>query len=155
MSAFTVNTAVGSLAVTVEDGAVREIRLNATADRRPASAFERRVASELREYAIGRRRRFTVPLAAQGSPFDRQVWEALRSIPYGATRTYAEVAKMIGKPGAARAVGAANGRNPIPIIVPCHRVIAAGGRLGGYGGGLDLKRALLDLESGRAVAPAH
>ena len=153
MSAFTVNTAVGSLAVTVDDGAVREIRLNATAHRRPATPLERKVASELREYAIGRRRVFTVPLAPEGTAFDAKVWSALRKIPYGQTRTYTDIAKQIGKPGAARAVGAANGRNPIPIIVPCHRVVASGGKLGGYGGGLPLKRTLLALEAGSPPPP--
>jgi methylated-DNA-[protein]-cysteine S-methyltransferase len=104
--------------------------------------------AQLAEYFAGRRTRFDVPLAMAGTDFQRQVWAALRDIPYGETMTYGELAERIGKPGASRAVGLANGRNPISIIVPCHRVIGAGGSLTGYGGGLDRKRHLLDFERG-------
>jgi methylated-DNA-[protein]-cysteine S-methyltransferase len=106
----------------------------------------RRAAGQLDEYFAGRRQQFDLPLAPHGTPFRLRVWEELSAIPYGETISYAELAMGVGKPGAFRAVGQANGANPIAIIVPCHRVIAAGGGLGGYGGGLDLKRSLLDLE---------
>jgi methylated-DNA-[protein]-cysteine S-methyltransferase len=108
-----------------------------------------RFASEHRqldEYFSGTRTGFDFPLRLEGAPFDRAVWGALREIPYGATVSYGDIAAGIGKPGRARAVGAANARNPIAIVVPCHRVIGANGALTGYGGGLGRKRALLALE---------
>lgn len=101
---------------------------------------------ELNEYFAGDRREFSMPLDLRGTPFQLACWDALLAIPYGETRTYADVARSIGHPKAFRAVGMANNRNPIAIVVPCHRVIATGGSLCGYGGGLDLKRKLLDLE---------
>lgn len=149
---FTVVTAVADLAVTLDGDAVVRIALHARGDRPPTSDAERRVARELMEYAQGRRRRFTFPIAARGTPFERRVWDAVASIPYGETVTYAEIARRVGRPTAYRAVGAANGKNPLPIVVPCHRVVASGGGLGGYGGGLPLKRRLLALEGGRAPA---
>ena len=91
---------------------------------------------------------FDLPLRPGGTPFERRVWDALREIPYGETTSYGALAARIGEPGAARAVGRANGRNPIPVIVPCHRVIGADGSLTGFGGGIACKRALLDLERG-------
>lgn len=106
----------------------------------------RRVKRELTEYFAGERKRFDVAIEPQGTPFQRQVWAALVEIPYGETRSYREVAEAIGNPKAVRAVGAANGANPLPIIVPCHRVIGSDGGLTGFGGGLDTKRYLLDLE---------
>ncbi|MGA8299321.1 MAG: methylated-DNA--[protein]-cysteine S-methyltransferase [Terriglobales bacterium] len=101
---------------------------------------------ELNEYFDGERKNFTMPLDLRGTPFQLACWQALLQIPYGETRTYAEIARAIGHPNAFRAVGMANNRNPVAIVVPCHRVIATGGQLCGYGGGLDLKRRLLDLE---------
>ena len=101
---------------------------------------------QLSEYLEGRRRHFTVPLDLRGTPFQTRVWRELCAIPYGRTRTYAEVARAIGRPRAVRAVGLANGANPIPILVPCHRVVGTGGGLTGYGGGLAMKRRLLALE---------
>lgn len=109
------------------------------------------VARQLEEYFNGRREDFDVPLDERGSPFQRQVWAALRRIPFGQTITYGELAERLGRLGAARAVGAANGANPIPIVTPCHRVVARGG-LGGFAGGLDLKRRLLGLE-GQGTPP--
>ena len=106
---------------------------------------------ELSDYFLGALTRFSVPIVAPGRPFQRQVWEGLLKIPYGETRAYEEVAQQIGRPGAARAVGNANGLNPICILVPCHRVIRKEGALGGYGGGLWRKTWLLDLEK-RTVA---
>jgi methylated-DNA-[protein]-cysteine S-methyltransferase len=109
---------------------------------------------QLRDYFIGRRRTFTVPLDMAGTPFQRAVWQALLTIPYGETRSYSELARQIGRPAASRAVGAANGRNPVSIIVPCHRAIGADGSLTGFAGGLDIKRYLLDLEGARLPAAA-
>jgi len=104
--------------------------------------------AQLEEYFDGRRTSFDVRLRMDGPEFERQVWEALREIPYGETTSYGQIARRIGHPEAARAVGVANARNPIAVIVPCHRVIGADGSLTGYGGGLERKRLLLDLESG-------
>lgn len=104
---------------------------------------------QLREYFAGKRRDFTVPLDVHGTPFQRRVLEALRGIPYGETRTYKDIAHRIGSPLAVRAVGAANGSNPLPVIIPCHRVIGSNGKLTGFGGGLPTKQYLLDLERGR------
>ena len=105
---------------------------------------------ELNEYFDGRRSQFSVTLDLRGTPFQLACWNALLAIPYGETRSYGEVARAIGAPKAVRAVGAANGRNPVPIVVPCHRVIGAGGALTGFGGGLPMKRFLLDLEARHA-----
>jgi methylated-DNA-[protein]-cysteine S-methyltransferase len=102
--------------------------------------------AQLDEYFAGERTDFDFPMRLEGAQFDRRVWQELEAIPYGTTTTYGEIAERIGKPGRARAVGAANGRNPIAIVVPCHRVIGAGGKLTGYGGGLERKRELLVLE---------
>lgn len=111
-------------------------------------------ARQLREYFSGKRREFDLPLAPSGTAFQRVVWRKLREIPYGATISYGELARRVGDPKASRAVGSANGKNPLPIVVPCHRVIAADGKLGGFGGGLPVKRALLELEAKSAAAAA-
>ena len=103
---------------------------------------------QLEQYFAGERRAFDVPLDLRGSDFQRSVWSALLEIPYGATASYGEIARRVGRPGKARAVGRANGSNPVAVIVPCHRVIGADGTLTGYGGGMERKRALLDLEAG-------
>ena len=104
------------------------------------------LATQLDEYFAGARRDFDLPLAPEGTDFQRTVWHALARIPYGDTTSYAQLADTIGHPSAVRAVGAANGRNPIPIVQPCHRVIGADGALTGFGGGLPTKRFLLELE---------
>jgi len=101
---------------------------------------------ELEEYFAGKRSVFSVPLDMRGTPFQKQVWEALQDIPFGETRSYGQLANQLGKPSAARAVGAANGRNPVSIIVPCHRVLGSSGKLTGFAGGLDAKTYLLTLE---------
>ena len=111
----------------------------------PSPALEL-AAREREEYFAGVRREFTVPLAPVGTAFQLAVWSALREIPYGATASYRDIAVRLGKPGGAVAVGQANSRNPIPIIIPCHRIIGAGGQLVGYTGGLEIKRFLLRLE---------
>ncbi|NLI11499.1 methylated-DNA--[protein]-cysteine S-methyltransferase [Pelotomaculum propionicicum] len=103
-------------------------------------------ARQLQDYLAGKLRDFNLPLAPAGTEFMRRVWESLRAIPYGQTRSYQEVAQSVGNKKASRAVGLANNRNPIPIFIPCHRVIGANGKLVGYGGGLEIKAYLLDLE---------
>lgn len=119
---------------------------------RDARAFAA-VVAQLDEYFAGQRTAFELDLAPAGTSFRRAVWDRLRAIPYGQTRTYGELADELGRPGAARAVGLANGANPIGIVVPCHRVVGADGSLTGYGGGLERKRRLLELEQAR-TAPA-
>ncbi|MEV4753993.1 methylated-DNA--[protein]-cysteine S-methyltransferase [Micromonospora sp. NPDC049559] len=115
----------------------------------------RTVLAELRAYFAGELTEFTVPLSVrQGSEFERAVWREMSRIPYGEMRTYGEVATILGDPGAARAVGVACNRNPIPVIVPCHRIVGAGGKLVGFGGGLPRKRQLLELEARVSFASA-
>jgi methylated-DNA-[protein]-cysteine S-methyltransferase len=120
----------------------------------PAPAWEERahpfaeLKTQLAAYFAGRRQDFDIPLEMAGSPFQRRVWEALRAIPYGETASYGELASRIGVPRSPRAVGVANARNPVCVIVPCHRVIGADGSLTGFAGGLERKRLLLDLEAG-------
>ncbi len=104
--------------------------------------------TQLDDYFANRRRRFDLPLAPAGTPFQRKVWEALLEIPFGSTASYGEIARRVGAPRAVRAVGGANGRNPIAIVIPCHRVIGGDGSLTGFGGGLERKRFLLELEGG-------
>ena len=106
----------------------------------------REAERQLREYFAGERKFFSLPLAPEGTPFQRAAWESLQRIPYGETRSYAWEAMQMGRPGACRAVGNANGKNPLPILIPCHRVIAADGTLGGYSSGLWRKEYLLALE---------
>ncbi|MGI6707153.1 MAG: methylated-DNA--[protein]-cysteine S-methyltransferase [Clostridia bacterium] len=111
-----------------------------------SGAMKYPAAQQLHEYFAGIRKTFNLPLDILGTPFQRRVWKALQAIPYGETCSYRDIGIRIGCPKGARAVGGANGANPIPIIIPCHRVIAADGSLGGYGGGLDIKKTLLALE---------
>ncbi len=106
----------------------------------------REACLQLEEYFAGQRRRFELPLDLVGSPFAKSVWRELQGVPFGETVSYGELARRLGNPGASRAVGRANGANPVPIVVPCHRVLAAGGRLGGFSAGLPMKRRLLALE---------
>ena len=117
----------------------------------PPSPLLRRALEELQEYFSGMRRVFTLPLEPAGTAFEQTVWSALRTIPYGETRSYRQIAQQIGRPAACRAVGRANGRNPISLFIPCHRVIGADGRLTGYAGGLDAKQRLLELERGGSL----
>ena len=139
---------VGPLLLAGRRGALTDLRFG----RRPRSGWVRddaafaQVRSQLDAYFRGELRRFTVKLAPEGTPFQMAAWRQLRRIPYGATITYGEQARRMGRPGAARAAGGANRENPITIIIPCHRVIGADGRLTGFGGGLGIKRHLLELE---------
>jgi methylated-DNA-[protein]-cysteine S-methyltransferase len=126
-----------------DDSHAAKARAGAARDDRPLRA----AAAQLEEYFAGTRTTFDLSLAPEGSPFQKKVWAALRRIPFGETATYGQIARAIGNPAASRAIGGANHRNPIAIIVPCHRVIGADGSMTGYGGGLRRKRLLLDLES--------
>ena len=144
---------LGTLLLTLSGGVLTRLRLTEEApDTSPAtpSPAARRVLRELAEYFAGTRKKFSVPIAPAGTTFQRQVWAALRSIPYGEVRTYGEIAHQIGSPGAMRAVGGACHANPVPIVTPCHRVVAAHGP-GGFGSGLAIKRRLLALETGDEV----
>ncbi len=155
---------IGPLTLVAAGGALAGVYLDA--ERVPAAVAGAAAAGEdasalaaaagqLAEYFAGQRTEFGLPLALNGTDFQRRVWAALRKIPYGETISYGELARGLGQPSASRAVGLANGRNPIPIIVPCHRVVGSDGSLTGYGGGLDRKRFLLALEqrvSGRTLA---
>ncbi|MFD9908979.1 methylated-DNA--[protein]-cysteine S-methyltransferase [Streptomyces sp. NPDC059063] len=118
-------------------------------DRDPDAFGE--ATAQLAAYFAGELREFDLPLSLDGTPFQRSVWQQLLKIPYGQTRTYGQLADALGNPAASRAVGLANGKNPIGVIVPCHRVVGANGSLTGYGGGLDRKRRLLEFESGTAL----
>lgn len=140
---------VGELVITYQDGAVIALkRADATALPEDApNALTEAVCRQLDEYFAGTRTTFDFPLRLQGTAFQEKVWAALRDIPYGETRSYQQIAQAIGQPKACRAVGMANHRNPIYIVVPCHRVVGANGALTGYGGGLDMKKALLELEA--------
>ena len=127
--------------------------LGAEVDEAQAPAVLLTAARQLREYLAGERTEFDLPLAAEGTDFQQRVWGVLRTIPYGTTWSYGDLARALGQPGASRAVGLANGRNPISIVVPCHRVIGSTGAITGYGGGVERKQQLLDLERS-ASAPA-
>jgi methylated-DNA-[protein]-cysteine S-methyltransferase len=154
-----IETPIGRLTLCGRDGALTGVRFPGRGDalaeeaRRPGALAT--AAEQLQQYFAGERRAFDLDLAPDGTPFQRQVWAALRAIPYGATVSYGELARTLARPDRARAVGAAVGRTPIPIVIPCHRVIGADGSLTGYGGGLQRKAALLDLEERtvRGLAP--
>jgi methylated-DNA-[protein]-cysteine S-methyltransferase len=148
----TMQSPVGELTLVADDTALRQILFHAEAHPRHdlAAAVDHpvlaRATRQLTEYFDGTRTEFDIPLAPEGTPFQQQVWSVLRSIPFGATMTYGEQASKLGDRNRARAVGAANGRNPIPIIVPCHRVVGSNGHLTGFGGGIAAKAWLLDHE---------
>jgi len=146
---------IGEIGVVCSERGLREVNVSKPSEtlsgsprwnRKPQAALARRALAEIGEFLRGRRRKFTVPLDLQGTEFQLQVWRALLRIPYGQTRSYGEIARAVGNPKAARAVGMANHCNPLAIVVPCHRVIASDGSLGGYGGGLEMKLRLLRLE---------
>jgi methylated-DNA-[protein]-cysteine S-methyltransferase len=142
----------GNLLVVKEDDAVVEIRFHVECGGHAAAVAD--VAEQLHEYFRGERRSFDLKLAPRGTEFQKACWRALQRIPYGETRSYADIAREIGRPAAVRAVGAANGANPIPIVIPCHRVVGSNGSLTGFGGGIETKRWLLALESPqRAIQP--
>ncbi|WP_158842557.1 methylated-DNA--[protein]-cysteine S-methyltransferase [Saccharothrix deserti] len=155
VSHTTVDSPVGPLTLVAHDGVLSGLYMTEQRHRPAAETFGREdpspfgdVIAQLAEYFDGTRTTFDLPLALIGTPFQRAVWRELCEIPYGETVSYGELAQRLGKPSAARAVGLANGRNPIGIIVPCHRVVGSTGDLTGYGGGLARKRHLLDFERG-------
>jgi methylated-DNA-[protein]-cysteine S-methyltransferase len=154
----TINSPVGELLLVGDETALHGLhfpgRHPLAAEYRPAREPFAAAREQLEQYFDGERRAFDLPLALHGPAFHRRVWDALLDIPYGATRSYGAIAAQLGEPDAARAVGFANGRNPVAIVVPCHRVIGADGSLTGYGGGLPRKRTLLDLEAGRLALTA-
>ena len=148
-----IDSPVGPLMLAAGDDGLRHIKFRE--NRHPADRSDwhggdspvlQAAEAQLREYFAGERRAFDLPLAPRGTPFQLQVWQALARIPYGSTVSYAQLAQAVGNPEAMRAVGAANGRNPLPIVLPCHRVIGADGALVGFGGGLPVKEFLLRLE---------
>ncbi|MET7699001.1 MULTISPECIES: methylated-DNA--[protein]-cysteine S-methyltransferase [unclassified Streptomyces] len=153
-----VDSPYGPLTLVADDGVLCGLYMVGQRHRPPEENFGERdetpfgeVAEQLQAYFAGELKEFTLRLDFAGTPFQRTVWEQLSRIPYGETRSYGELAEALGNPKASRAVGLANGKNPIGIIVPCHRVVGADGSLTGYGGGLDRKRRLLDLERGTAL----
>lgn len=153
-----IDSVVGTLTLVAEEGAIVGLYMDLQRHRPDDDALGepdprgrevepfKAAADQLDAYFAGELTRFDVPLAPRGSEFQQRVWAALQEIPYGRTESYGELAERIGSPGGARAVGLANGKNPIGIIIPCHRVVGADGSLTGYGGGLDRKKQLLDLE---------
>ena len=145
MSTRAIKTPIGPLTLEADENAVTAIRFSA-GGAQDASPLLDAAEAQLREYFAGARRTFDLPLAPHGTAFQQRVWTASRTIPYGETRTYGELAAAIDSPNASRAVGMVNHRNPIPSIIPCHRVIGANGTLTGYAGGLEIKRRLLALE---------
>lgn len=147
---------IGPLTIVAQDGAITALYMDAQRHAPGPEAFGHpadpadepfaTAAAQLADYFSGRRTDFDLPLALAGTEFQRKVWAGLLAIPYGQTVSYGELARRIGSPAASRAVGLANGKNPVAIVVPCHRVIGADGSMTGYGGGLDRKRFLLTLE---------
>ncbi len=152
--ALPIESPLGQLTLVASDDALVAVEFPGRAPRGARGAGHpvlERAREQLGEYFQGRRTAFDLPLAPPGTPFQRAVWKELCAIPFGQTLSYGELARRVGRPGAARAVGAANGQNPIAIIVPCHRVIGADGSLTGYGGGVERKRWLLAHERAAAL----
>jgi len=154
-----ISTPVGRLLVAGDEKGLRKISFQGGSHAiKPAEDWRRteepfrQAIGQLEAYFAGELRRFNLTLAPVGTPFQREVWSRLRMIPYGETVSYGELARRLGRSTAYRAVGAANGSNPIPIVIPCHRVIGADGSLTGFGGGLAIKRQLLELEAGQRQA---
>ena len=158
MSIYTYNLSIGTFIIAANDSAVTMVKLydpvtnavigtdNVISTTSPSRLTDK-TAKQLDEYFNGKRFNFEIPLDPKGTVFQQAVWNALGTIPYGQTRSYKQIALMLDKPNACRAVGLANNRNPIWIIIPCHRVIGTNGALVGYGGGLEIKRKLLHLEN--------
>lgn len=152
----TIDSPIGPLTLVATDGALSAVYMAEHLHRPDRATFGvaapndlAEASRQLREYFAGERRDFDLQLAPAGTPFQQRVWAALRTIPYGETRSYGQLAREIDVPHMTRAIGAATGRNPLSIVIPCHRLVGAGGSLTGYAGGLSRKRYLLDLEAGR------
>ncbi len=146
LSKLTIKAPIGLLEITATDEAIVGVKLANHGENVEANDLAQKCKAELEEYFAGKRKNFDLPLAGEGTDFQKQVWEQLQRIPYGQTRTYGEIAKMMGKPKASRAIGMANHNNPILILVPCHRVIGADGSLTGYAAGIEAKKYLLEFE---------
>ncbi|MGV9276700.1 methylated-DNA--[protein]-cysteine S-methyltransferase [Streptomyces griseosporeus] len=153
-----IDSPYGPLTLVAEDGVLCGLYMTDQRHRPPEESFGTpdetpfaEAEEQLEAYFAGELKEFTLELRLNGTPFQRRVWDRLRTIPYGERCTYGELAAALGNPAASRAVGLANGKNPIGIIVPCHRVVGADGSLTGYGGGLERKQRLLDLETGTAL----
>lgn len=146
---FVYHTPLGRITLASDGNALTQLVFGAAdlSGTNKSTALTNRASTEILEYLAGKRTSFDLPLNPRGTDFQHSVWKALRSIPYGQTRTYGEVAAMIGNPRSGRAVGGANNKNPLPILIPCHRVIGVNGNLVGYAAGLHIKRFLLDLEA--------
>lgn len=150
MPTFLYESEIGRIGITEKDGRITNVYI--TDDELPQdlqlceTPLLKEAVKQLKSYFEGELKEFSLPLAPEGTAFMKQVWSALCEIPYGKTASYKEIAEKVGSPKAARAVGLANNRNPIPIFIPCHRVIGADGSLTGYAGGLEMKKTLLDLE---------
>lgn len=146
---LTMPSPLGPLTLTSRENRLVSILFGEAAGSESDDPVLREARRQLEEYFAGSRREFDLPLGASGTPFQEEVWSVLGTIPFGQTSSYSDVARLIGRPRAVRAVGAANGRNPLAIVVPCHRVIGSDGQLTGYAGGLDIKRWLLAHEAHR------
>ena len=146
MKRRTIESPIGYLTLTEEDGFLTRLDFGGERAGSDRSELLMEAERQLQAYFAGQRKTFSLPLRLEGTPFQRRVWEELARIPYGQTRSYADVARAIGREKASRAVGGANHVNPVPVIVPCHRVVGADGSLTGYGGGLAIKEYLLRLE---------
>ena len=151
-SVFFYDYPVGGIGIAEDNGVITRVAF-AGNDKNIFNGFAeaettliKKAAAQLSEYFTGKRKKFVLPLAPVGTEFQRSVWRALQTVPYGETRSYGDIAALIGNPKASRAVGMANNRNPIVVIIPCHRIIGYDGSLTGYGGGLNVKQYLLDLE---------
>ena len=142
-----IETPIGTLWLDADDEGLTSVAFDGAAGARSDDPLLREAEAQLRAYFAGELTRFDLPLAPHGTQFQRRVWDAVARVPYGTTTSYSAVAAAAGRPSACRAAGAANGRNPLAIVIPCHRVVGASGALTGYGGGLERKRALLDMES--------
>jgi methylated-DNA-[protein]-cysteine S-methyltransferase len=153
VSSAVIDSPVGPLRLESNGAALTHVHLRATGplDRTPPAGLLAEAAHQVSAYFSRRLQRFDLPLAPAGTPFQLEVWRALCEIRYGETWSYGQLARRVGRPLAVRAVGAANGRNPIPIVIPCHRVIGSNGRLVGFGGGIAMKQALLSLEQARLI----
>ncbi|MCD8180046.1 MAG: methylated-DNA--[protein]-cysteine S-methyltransferase [Firmicutes bacterium] len=139
-------TQIGTIAIGCDERGITDVTPSRVDGIEEKTPLIERAASEIDEYLKGERREFDLPLSVSGTEFQKAVWRELQKIPYGETRSYGDIAKSMGNPKARRAVGTANNRNKIMIIIPCHRVIGANGHLTGYAGGLDMKKRLLDIE---------
>ena len=149
---YTYDSPFGSIIIETDGNAITGIKTGSNAKitgKKEASTLTNVAAKQLEEYFAGKRKRFDLPLNPSGTEFQRSVWKALQNIPYGKTKTYKQIAEMVGNAKACRAVGMANNKNPIWIVIPCHRVIGTNGTLTGYGGGLNMKKRLLELERGK------